>query len=71
MGKPAATGGLVYQPMRHSRKFSRPVVHVNEKDTIGFKIYDPLEGGSARGEHRGAYYGVVRPILEWNTAYDK
>ena len=43
-----------------------PTVHVNEKDTIGFKIYDPLEGGSARGEHRGAYYGVVRPILEWD-----
>ena len=46
-----------------------PTVHVNEKNAIGFKIYDPLEGGSAREQHSGAYYGVVRPILVWNTAY--
>jgi len=51
-------------------KGNAPTVHVDQKDVVGFKIYDALEGGSARGDHSGAYYGVVRPILEWKTIYN-
>jgi lipopolysaccharide transport system ATP-binding protein len=50
-----------------SQDNQRPLVHVNEVNAITFQVYDPLEGGSARGFHRGAYYGVVRPILDWET----
>jgi lipopolysaccharide transport system ATP-binding protein len=48
-----------------------PVVHVNIKDAISFQVYDTLEGDSARGKHTGAYYGVVRPILHWETRLER
>ncbi|MBI5450852.1 MAG: ABC transporter ATP-binding protein [Gammaproteobacteria bacterium] len=51
--------------------WNAPVVHVDQKYAVGFKIYDALEGGSARGDHSGAYYGVVRPILEWSTTFNE
>lgn len=44
-----------------------PIVHADIKDALSFQVYDTLEGDSARGEHVGAYYGVVRPILKWET----
>jgi lipopolysaccharide transport system ATP-binding protein len=47
-----------------------PIVHVYEKDVIAFQVYDSLAGDSARGRHRGAYYGIVRPILQWETSLD-
>lgn len=49
------------------REAHPPIVHVDEKRAIAFQVYDKLEGGSARGSHIGAYYGVVRPILKWQT----
>jgi len=52
------------------RKELSPVVHIMERDTIVFQVYDRLEGGSVRGDYRGAYFGVVRPMLEWETSYD-
>jgi hypothetical protein len=44
-----------------------PIIHLDEKDAIAFQVHDKLEGDSARGNHVGAYYGVVRPILKWET----
>ena len=53
------------------RSVSRPVVHVDEVDALSFKVHDPIDGSSARAYHTGAYYGVVRPILAWETdSYD-
>ena len=49
------------------RSVSRPVVHVDEIDVLYIKVHDPIDGGSARAYHTGAYYGVVRPILLWET----
>ncbi|MFT5617182.1 MAG: lipopolysaccharide transport system ATP-binding protein [Arenicella sp.] len=48
--------------------FSAPYVnHVQERGAISFAVYDTVEGDSARGQHRGPYFGVVRPILKWKT----
>ncbi len=33
---------------------------------IAFQVYDPLTGGSARGDYREALLGHLRPKLEWN-----
>ena len=49
------------------RDTASPLIHFREDNVITFHVHDTLEGGSARGRHRGAYYGVVRPILEWET----
>jgi lipopolysaccharide transport system ATP-binding protein len=35
-------------------------------DGIGFHVYDPAEGDSARGLFYGQWRGVVRPLLEWS-----
>lgn len=45
----------------------KPDVHIDIKDAIAFQVHDTLEGDSARGKHIGAYYGIVRPILQWET----
>jgi lipopolysaccharide transport system ATP-binding protein len=43
------------------------MVHFYEQDAVAFKVVDNLEGGSARGDSKGPYPGVVRPILNWTT----
>lgn len=48
-------------------KDKKPDVHVDIKDAIAFQVHDTVEGDSARGQHIGVYYGVVRPILKWET----
>src|SRR5690606_27039993 len=48
-------------------KDRKPDHHVDIKDAIAFQVYDEVEGDSARGNHIGAYYGAVRPILKWDT----
>jgi lipopolysaccharide transport system ATP-binding protein len=45
----------------------KPVVHFDVRDAVSFNVHDTIEGDSARGAHVGAYYGVVRPILKWDT----
>jgi lipopolysaccharide transport system ATP-binding protein len=39
--------------------------HAAARDLISFHVYDPGEGGSARGRFSGQLQGVVRPLLEW------
>jgi lipopolysaccharide transport system ATP-binding protein len=40
-----------------------------EPDAISFKIFDSLEGPSARGDYVGDMGGVVRPLLTWTTEF--
>jgi lipopolysaccharide transport system ATP-binding protein len=41
--------------------------HFYLREAVAFQVVDSLEGDSARGDWTGLMYGVVRPILEWNT----
>lgn len=36
-------------------------------DCVGFTIFDPMVGDSARGGFAGDFPGPVRPILQWQT----
>jgi lipopolysaccharide transport system ATP-binding protein len=42
-------------------------VHFYEQGAVAFKVIDNVEGDSARGDYRGSYPGIVRPILSWTT----
>lgn len=44
---------------------------VHEKDVVVFQVVDESEGGGARGDWGGAIPGVMRPLLEWNTDYQR
>lgn len=46
-------------------------VHVHESEVVGFHLTDPIEGDSARGNYAGKLHGIVRPILEWETDFQK
>jgi len=41
--------------------------HVHTHDIIGFRMFDPIEGDSARGIYTGPVAGVTRPRLNWTT----
>jgi lipopolysaccharide transport system ATP-binding protein len=44
-------------------------VHFHEEYVLSFNVLDSLDGNTARGEYTGRLGGVVRPLLEWTTAY--
>jgi lipopolysaccharide transport system ATP-binding protein len=44
-------------------------VHVREPDAVAFQVIDRADGDSARGDYGGPMPGVVRPMLEWETAF--
>jgi len=44
-----------------------PHIHAQESDIVGFRVYDPAEGDSARGIYTGPVAGVVRPRLAWES----
>jgi lipopolysaccharide transport system ATP-binding protein len=44
---------------------NKPLIYIEEKITI--KIFDTFSGFSARGNFRGIFPGIVRPILDWQT----
>lgn len=44
------------------------VLHFHELDAVAFNITDPMNGKSARGNYTPAFPGIVRPILNWDTA---
>jgi len=46
-------------------------IHFFEKDAVCFNVIDPMEGDSARGNYIGHLLGAVRPILKWNTNFQK
>jgi lipopolysaccharide transport system ATP-binding protein len=44
------------------------IPHASKYAAIGFQVYDPGEGDTARGPlFAGQLRGVVRPLLEWTT----
>jgi homopolymeric O-antigen transport system ATP-binding protein len=67
-GNLLAEGTYTIQAVLHTLTAGKPSeVHANEQDVVAFTVYDRVEGDSARGEHLGAYPGVVRPIVQWET----
>ena len=46
-------------------------VRLYERDAIAFQMVDSTDGNSARGEYMGHLPGVVRPVLNWETRYEK
>jgi lipopolysaccharide transport system ATP-binding protein len=45
-------------------------IHFVEPDAVSFNVIDSPEGDSARGDFTGFLPGVVRPVLEWETAFE-
>ena len=45
--------------------------HFNERDVAAFLITDGMQGDSARGDFAGNMQGVVRPIFDWETDFEK
>jgi lipopolysaccharide transport system ATP-binding protein len=43
-------------------------IHFDEPDVLSFTIRDSLDGDSARGDFAGPMPGIVRPLLQWETA---
>jgi lipopolysaccharide transport system ATP-binding protein len=41
------------------------------RDVVAFQVIDTLDGNSARGDYAGDIPGVVRPLLDWTTEYQK
>lgn len=41
--------------------------HAMASDAVGFRIFDPIEGDSARGIYTGPVAGIMRPKLDWKT----
>jgi lipopolysaccharide transport system ATP-binding protein len=37
------------------------------KEEIEFEVYDDVEEKNARGDYRGKFPGIVRPLLSWKT----
>lgn len=45
-------------------------VRVDALDAVAFQMIDSTDGDSARGDYTGPLPGVVRPLLEWETAHE-
>ncbi|MGH9718182.1 MAG: ABC transporter ATP-binding protein [Candidatus Acidiferrales bacterium] len=45
-------------------------VHFHERSAIGFQVLDTVDGDSVRGDYAGTLPGVVRPLLNWETAFE-
>jgi lipopolysaccharide transport system ATP-binding protein len=43
-------------------------VHVHVPNVVGFQIVDKQHENSARGDVRGPFPGLIRPLLEWTTS---
>jgi hypothetical protein len=47
----------------------KKVRYCRAAEAIAFLIYDPLQGGSARGDYAEGLGGVMRPMLQWEKRY--
>ena len=43
----------------------------SEPSIVSFVVVDSNDGDSARGEYTGPMPGIVRPLLQWNTKFEK
>lgn len=46
-------------------------VHFNTVDVVAFDVIDSMEGDTARGDYAGKMDGLIRPILEWETSFNR
>lgn len=44
-------------------------VHFLEKDAVAFQVIDQVGPDTARGDYAGPFPGIVRPLVQWDTAY--
>jgi lipopolysaccharide transport system ATP-binding protein len=44
-------------------------VLINAEEVVGFRVVDSHDGDSARGDHPGEMWGVIRPMLKWTTQF--
>jgi lipopolysaccharide transport system ATP-binding protein len=42
-----------------------------ERDAVAFLVIDNPDGQSARGDYGGQIKGVVRPLLQWSTDFNR
>jgi lipopolysaccharide transport system ATP-binding protein len=47
------------------------IVHFNALEVVSFDVIDPMTGDTARGDFVGNMDGVVRPLVEWETYYER
>ena len=45
------------------------ILQFHEKEAVSFRVVDPMEGDSARGDWAKELRGLVRPLLTWETEY--
>jgi len=45
--------------------------HFRERQAVAFQVVDSMEGDSARGDWGGEWSGAVRPLLGWETRYER
>ena len=45
------------------------ILQFHEKEAVSFRVVDPMEGDSARGDWVNELGGLVRPLLKWETEY--
>ncbi len=46
----------------------RTMLHAEARGVVAFQVIDSPQGDSARGDYIGPIPGVVRPLLDWQTA---
>ncbi len=46
------------------------ISHIFERDVVAFRLFDGLQGDSARGDFSGPMTGVVRPVVDWTTEFE-
>jgi lipopolysaccharide transport system ATP-binding protein len=46
-------------------------IHFVERETIVFNVIDSFEGITARGDYTGKLHGVIRPIMDWETTFNR
>ncbi len=45
------------------------MIHVDERNVVGFQVSDSPDEHTARGDRIGSIPGVVRPLLQWTTDF--
>ncbi|HST51625.1 MAG TPA: ABC transporter ATP-binding protein [Pyrinomonadaceae bacterium] len=50
--------------------YNPDIVQALERDAISFQVFDNSEGDGVRGTFTGTWPGVVRPMLDWQVAFE-
>jgi len=51
------------------RTLNPEVRRFSVRDAIGIQVVDNMDGHGARVDYHGEMYGVVRPLLKWETQF--